>query len=179
MARLRRRSALRSSPSSDDACCGDHRRVSCVLRFTLFADGNHSPTSDKVEPFRPLEILCQILRFVAKPDGVKALLPSSHVNINWWRAALSDPSLWTTIYTKQTPPPLLDMVLARSGDQLLTARADHPDLKRHAELWVLANRFEELHYSASIEHLVPFLASLGPAPTSKSFTFDRRWVCKR
>jgi len=126
-----------------------------------------SPTNEKVEQIRPTEILCQILQFVVESDGVKALLPSSHVSVRWRRAALSDSSLWTTIYLSQTPPPLLDMVLPRTGNQLLTVHADHPDLERHAEIWALVNRFQELHYSASLQNLAPFLASLGPAPNLK------------
>jgi len=70
-------------------------------------DRNDCPTSEKAEQFRPPEILCQILQFVVGSDGAKALPPSSHVSVNWRRAALSDSSLWTTIYLKQTPPRLL------------------------------------------------------------------------
>ena len=133
----------------------------CSLTVTI------APPSEKVEQIRPTEILCHILQFVARPDGVKALLPSTHVSVDWRRAALSDSSLWTILYLKQIPPRLLDMILTRAGNQLFTVHADHPDLERHAELWVLANRIEELHYSADLEDLDPFLASLGPAPNLK------------
>ena len=134
---------------------------------TPLIDDDDYPTSGRVEQIRPTEILCEILQFVVGSDGIKALLPSTHVSVRWRRAALSDSSLWTTIYLDQTPPPLLDMVLARAGNQLFTVHADHHDLERHAELWVLANRFKELHYSASLKDLAPFLASLGPAPNLK------------
>ena len=96
-----------------------------------------------------------------------ALLPSTHVSVHWRGAALGDPSLWSTISLSQTPPPLLDVVLARARNQLFTIHADHPDLGHHVKLWILVDRIEELHYSASLQHMAPFLASLGPAPNLK------------
>jgi len=61
------------------------------------------------------------------------------------------------------------MILARVGNQLLTVHADHHDLKRHAELWVLLGRFKELHYSASLEAIHELLAYLGLSPNLKVF----------
>ena len=141
--------------------------TSGILLYALLIDDDDCPIGRKIELIRPLEILCQILQFVVRSDGVKALLPSTHVSVYWRRAALSDPSLWTTIYLSQTSPPLLDMILARAGNQLFTIYADHRDFDRFAKLWILVPRFEEFHYSVELEDLVPFLASLGPAPNLK------------
>ena len=135
--------------------------------YAPLIDDDDCPISGKIEPIRPTEILCHILQYVVGSDGVKALLPSTHVSISWRRAALGDSSLWTTIYLSQTPPPLLDMILARAGNQLFTIHADHGDFERYASLWVLVRRFEEFHYSAELGDLAPFLASLGPAPNLK------------
>jgi len=119
------------------------------------------------ESGRPPEILCQILQLAIGQDGVKALLPFSHVDTRWRRAALGDSSLWTTIYLKHTTPPLLDMILVHAGNRLFTVHVDHRDFSRLAKLWKLVDRIEELHYSAKLGQLGLFLSSLGPAPNLK------------
>jgi len=141
--------------------------MSHVLMSVPFIDTHDRPTSEKLELIRPPEILCQILHFAVGAAGRNALLPFAHISAQWRRAALGDSSLWSTIYLSQTPPPLLDMALACAGNQGLTVHADNRDLERHAKLWVLADRIEELYYSARLGDLAPFLASLGPAPNLK------------
>ena len=121
-------------------------------------------TSEIVESIRPPEILSQILQLAVGQDGIKTLLPLTHVNAQWRRAALGDSSLWATIYLKHTTPPLLDMILAHAGNQLFTVYVDHRDINRLAKLWKLVNRIEELHYFTRLTQLAPFLSSLGPAP---------------
>ena len=119
--------------------------------------------SEGTESIRPPEILCRILQFAVRPDGVKALLPFTQVNAQWRRAALGDSSLWTTVHLRHTTPLLLDMILAHAGNQLFTVHVDHRDLNRLAKLWKLIDRLEELHYTANLRQLAPFLSSLGPA----------------
>ncbi|KAF9645214.1 hypothetical protein BDM02DRAFT_3120580 [Thelephora ganbajun] len=121
----------------------------------------------KAESIRPPEILCRILQFAIGKDGVKTLLPFTHVSSQWRRAALGDSSLWTTIYLEHTTTPLLDMVLARAGNRFFTVHVNHRDLDRLAKLWKLVYRIEELHYTTGLRQLVPFLSSLGPAPNLK------------
>ena len=77
---------------------------------------NDRRISDRVESIRPPEVLCKILQFAVGQDGVKTLLPFTHVSAQWRRTALGDSSLWTTVYLKQTTPPLLDVVLAHAGN---------------------------------------------------------------
>jgi len=141
--------------------------TSQVPTSVLFDDIDDSPTSEKIQPIRPTEILCQVLQFVVRAGGVKALLPPTHVSVQWRRAALGDSSLWTTIHLNQTPPPLLDVILARTGNQLLTVHANYGDPEHHARLWVLVDRIEELYYSAGHAHLARLITSLGPAPNLK------------
>lgn len=136
--------------------------MSRILTSVLSVDINDRSTSGKVKPIRPTEILCQILQFVARSDGVKALLPLTHVDTQWRRAALGDSSLWTTIYLYRTPLPLLDMVLARAGNQLFTVYANYHDLEDHATLSVLIDRIEELYYSAGFEYLASLIAVSAP-----------------
>jgi len=95
------------------------------------------------------------------------LLPFTHINVHWRRAALGDSSLWTTVYLKQTTAQLLDMVLAHSGNQLFTVYVDCHDFSRLAKVWKLVGRIEEFHYSAGLRELTPFISSLGPAPNLK------------
>jgi hypothetical protein len=130
-------------------------------------DYNDCRISKKPELVRPPEVLCRILQLAVGPDGVQALLPFTRINSQWRRAALGDSSLWTTIHLKQTTTPLLDTILAHAGNRLLTVHADHPDLNRFEQLWKLADRIEELHYSTGLGQLTPFLSSLGPAPNLK------------
>ena len=137
------------------------------IESALFVDSNECHPSEKTEPVQPPEIFCQILHLAVGRDGIKALLPFTNVSARWRRAALGDSSLWTTIYVKQTPTLLLDMILARAGDQLFTVYVDDPDVDRLAKLWKLVDRIEELHYSTEPGRLAPFLSSLGPAPNLK------------
>ena len=138
----------------------------CAL-IAWSTDDNDFPISEKVESIRPPEILCRILQLAVGPDGVKALLPFTHVSAQWRCAALGDSSLWTTIYLKQTTAPLLDMILSHVGNQLFTVYVDHHDFNRLATLWRLVDRIEELHYTTSLRQLPKFLSSLGPAPNLK------------
>jgi len=140
----------------------------CALNVR-FTDNSDRCISEKVEPNRPPEILCQILQFAVGADGVKALLPFTRVSAHWRRTVLGDSSLWTTIYLTQTTPPLFDMILAHAGDRLFTVYVDHHDTNRLAVLWELVGRIEELHYSTGLGQLAPFLSSFGPAPN----TFDQ------
>ena len=59
------------------------------------------------------------------------------------------------------------MILAHSGNQLLTVFINRDDLHRYASLWSLVGRFEELHYSTKPAKLVPLLSTIGPAPNIK------------
>ena len=148
--------------------------TSHILTRLLFVDINDGPTSEKVKPNCPTEILCQIFQFVARSDGVKALLPLTHVDAQWRHAALGDSSLWTTVYLGETPLPLLGMTLARAGNRLFTVHVDCRAFGPHraaGHLRALVNRIKELHYSAVLEHLNAFLAYLGPAPNLKILHF--------
>jgi len=116
------------------------------------------------ESIQPPEVLCRILHFAVGSDGVKALLPFTHVCTRWRNAALGDSSLWTTISLEQMTAPLLDMTLAYSGNRLFTVVVDDPDLERLPMLWKLVDRIEELRYVEHLRQIVPFFSSLGPAP---------------
>ena len=134
VARFRPRGVLRPSLSPNHICCRDHRRVRraswCALRpltmtIVLSVEKSHRPNPRKSSA-----------RFLnPSPDRMASkLLPSTHVSVYWRRTALSDPSLCITIYLSRTPPPLLDMILARANNQLFTIHADHRDFDRHAKL---------------------------------------------
>ena len=96
------------------------------------------------------------------------MLPFTHIDAQWRRAALGDSSLWTTISLKRTTPPLFDMILKCAGNRLFTVYVDHRGLNRVAKLWGLVHRIKELHYSIRLGQLAPFLSSLGPAPNLKA-----------
>ena len=125
----------------------------------LWSDTNDCRISEKVKSVRPPEILCQILHFAVGPDGIRALLPFTHVCARWRRVALADPSLWTTIHLKQTTIPLLNMILASAGNQLFTVHIDHDDLDRLPKLWELVDRIKELHCSIGLHRLALLLSS--------------------
>ena len=114
-----------------------------------------------------MEIPCRILQFAVASSGVKALLSFTHVNARWRNAALSDPSLWTTIHIKQTTAPLLDVILAHAGNQLFIVYVHQRDHNRLPMLWKLVDRIKELRYFDCPRKLAPFLFSLGPAPNLK------------
>ena len=143
-------------------------RSQCPLTSAWLTGDNNCRISEQVESIRPPEILCRILQFAVGSNGVKALLPFTHVSARWRGAALGDSSLWTTIYLRQTTAPLLDMTLAHAGNQLFTVYVDHHDFDRLAMLWKLVDRIEELHYLTDIRQLASFLSSLGPAPNLKN-----------
>ena len=146
--------------------CDAAARSQCLLISAWLTDNNHH-ISEQVESIQPPEILCRILQFAVGSDGVKALLPFTHVSTRWRGAARGDSSLWTTIYLQQTTTPLLDMTLAHAGSQLFTVYVDHHDLDRLAMLWKLVDRIEELHCFINPQQFVSFLSSLGPAPNLK------------
>ena len=134
-----------------------------------FAHDDGCCNSNEIESVRPPEILCQILQIAIGSDGVKALLPLTHVSAHWRRAALGDSSLWTIIHLKHTTAPLLDLILAHAGNRLFTVYVDHHDFDRLARLWERFDRVEELHYiHDGIENLTTFISSLGPAPNLKA-----------
>lgn len=172
---FRRRVALWLSFSPRDVGCRDHEKVR--HRFARsgrpavrawFTHDVDCRNSDEVQSVRPPEILCHILRFAVGPDGIKTLLPLTHVSVQWRRAALGDSSLWTAIHLEETTAPLFDMILARAGNQLFTVYVDHYDFGRLAKLWELFDRVEELHYTYDgIKELHLFITSLGPAPNLK------------
>ena len=137
-----------------------------VLVGARFTDSDYH-ISESVDSAQPSEMLCEILRFAVGSDGVKTLLPLTHVCARWRRTALGDSSLWTTISLKQTTAPLFDMILAYSGNRLFTVYVDHPDLTRLIMLWKLVDRIEELHYFNDLRQITPFFSSLGPAPNLK------------
>ena len=148
--------------------CGGHQKVRGRCTISMSIDWRLACCiSEHVESVRPPEILCRVLQFAVGSDGVKALLPFTHVSARWRGAALGDSSLWTTIYLQQTTVPLLDMALAHAGNRLLTVYIDHHDLDRFAALWKIIDRIEELHYFTHLRQLVPLLSSFGPAPNLK------------
>jgi hypothetical protein len=83
----------------------------CPLASVWRTDDNNRRTDEQVESIRPPEILCRILQLAVGSDGVKTLLPFTHVSTRWRGAALGDSSLWTTTYLQQTTTPLVDMTL--------------------------------------------------------------------
>ena len=143
---------------------------------TLFTDRGGPYISEKVVPVRPTEILCKILQFAVGPDGVKPLLPFTHVSVQWRRAALDDSSLWTNIHLGQTTPPLLDMILTHAGNQLLTVYVDHPDFGRLAKLWNLVDRIEDFIIPLGSNNWRRFSPPSAPRQTLRFFAFNQNGV---
>ena len=94
---------------------------------------------------------------------IRPTLSFIQVNTRWRQTAFGDSSLWTVINLEETNAPLLDMILAHSGNRLLTVFINRDDLDRCAKLWSAVDRIEELHYTTNLQKLVPLLSSLGPA----------------
>ena len=119
--------------------------------------------------YHPPEVLCQIFHHAVEDLGIKRLLPILHVCYQWRCSALSDSSLWATIYLSDITPPLFDMTLTYASSRPFKVHVDHLDINHVAKLWEFVDRIEELDCWPGIHANLLFLSSLGPASNLKVF----------